>query len=182
MKLKAEILKPDNRYLTEGRVDKATGAFRRPVMEDLYDDMADFEFPAGVPADIAHQFGLAKSAYLYSWFDYELVTLAEEHAYTVLEMAIRRRAKIENTGMDEKTGMRGAIDHARARGWLSDADYGEMPTGGTPIPFLHMLPVMRNDLLHGNARLYAAASFQMLETIFEMVVKLFPPQATVPAP
>lgn len=175
MKLKADILKPDNRYLNEGRVDKVTGKFRRLVMDDLYDDMAAFEFKPHVPPDIAHQFGIARSAYLYSWFDYEMITLAEEHAYTVLEMAIRRRAKLDNTGMDEKTGMRGAIDHARARGWLSDADYGEMETGGAPIPFLHLLPKMRNDLLHGNPRLSAAASFQILEITFEMVVKLFPP-------
>ena len=120
MKLKADVLKPDNRYLTEGRVDKATGALRRSKIDDLHDDMAAFEFPPHVPEDVVRSFNIAKSAYIYSWFDYELITVAEEHAYTVLEMAIRRRAKIENTGMSEKTGMRGAIDHARARGWLSD--------------------------------------------------------------
>jgi hypothetical protein len=174
-KSKENIVAPDARYLNEARIDPNTGAIRRPEIGDLYDDMAELSLPVGVPSALIRQFNIARSAYVYSWFDYEMITLAEEHAYTVIEMAIRRRAKDENTGMSEKTGMRGAIDHARAKGWLSDEDYGVMETGGEPIPYLTLLPVMRNDLLHGNPRLLAAASYQILEVVFGILIKLFPP-------
>ena len=174
-KSKEQMLDPDARYLSEARVDPITRAIRRPEIGDLYDDMAEFSLPASVPNKIIRQFDIARSVYVYSWFDYEMITLAEEHAYTVIEMAIRERAKDEKTGMNERTGMRGAIDHARARGWLSDDDYGAMETGGKSIPFLTMLSELRNDLLHGNPRLSAIATYQMLEVVFGILVKLFPP-------
>ena len=90
---KVDILKRDDRFFILQQDDPALGAISPLVIEDLYDDIAHLGLPASVPKDIAHQFDLARNAYLYSWFEYEMATLAEAHSYTVVEMAIKRRIK-----------------------------------------------------------------------------------------
>jgi len=171
---KGSILNPDERFANIVRGDPATGTFRFVTIDDMYDDMAVFEFSPSAPEEIVRQFNLARSAYIYSWFDYEMVTLAEEHVYTVIEMALRRRAKDENSGLSEKATMKPALDHARARGWLKDDDFGYLNTG-QQVPMLDMLVFMRNDLMHGKTHLYPNGSLTVMEMCFDIIVKLFPP-------
>ncbi len=89
---RTKILDPDSRfaYMVRG-VDPRTGP-NFVTIEDMHGDMDGLNFGSAVPDDIRRQFDIARNSYLYSWFDYEMVTLAEMHAFTAVEMAIRRRA------------------------------------------------------------------------------------------
>jgi len=171
---KSEILQPDSRFANTVRgFDRATGP-RFTTIQDMYDDVAGLTLTEVVPADIRNQFDLARNTYVYSWFDYEIVTLAEMHAYTVFEMAIRRRAQVENSGLKPKATMRVAIDHARKMGWLKNEDFGFVETGGTPFPVLDLVVMIRNDLMHGKPHLYPFGSLSALENCFNAIRILFP--------
>lgn len=100
----------------------------------------------------------------------------DERSYTVIEMAIRRRAKDENSCMSEKAAMRRAFDHARAQGWLKNDDFG-YTNFGQPVPMLDMVVHMRNELMHGTPHLYPNCSLTNMELAFDLIVTLFSPEA-----
>jgi hypothetical protein len=56
----------------------ADGAVRMMSIHDLYDQVAEIRLDPTVPADIAEQFDKARHAYVYSWFAYDLASLAEQ--------------------------------------------------------------------------------------------------------
>ena len=78
MKPREAILTPDTRFQTMAAGIDATGSIRMMAIEDLHDQMAEIKLDALVPADIAEQFDRAKHAYVYSWFAYDLASLAEQ--------------------------------------------------------------------------------------------------------
>jgi hypothetical protein len=149
------------------------------TIEDMHGDVAPLNLSDSVPSDIRQQFDIVRNAYIYSWFDYEMITLAEMHAYTVLEMAIRKRAKDESSGLNPKATMQKAINHARTNGWLRDEDFGYVNAGAAPLPVLDLIVMIRNDLMHGKPHLYPAGSLTGLETCFDAIQTLFP-QMTKP--
>lgn len=73
--------------------DNVTGERRPMRIEDLHDLVGGLMLNPAVPKDIREHFDTARSAFVYSWFDYSFVTLAEQHAYAVLEMALRDRIR-----------------------------------------------------------------------------------------
>lgn len=170
---KNDILKPDDRYkLIVRSFDPKTGP-GFVTIEDMYQDMAGLELGASVPGDIRSQFDIVRNTYLYSWFDYEMVTLAEMHAYTIVEMAIRRRVAIEKSEMKPKATMQAAINHARKKGWLNDEDFGHLTVGAQPIAVLDLMVIIRNDLMHGKPHLYPAGSLNGIAICFKVIRALF---------
>jgi hypothetical protein len=141
------------------------------VAADLHALIAGIEVSASAPAVIRQQFDLARNAFVYSWFVYELATLAEKHAYAVVEMALREKTRLM-TGMDtEKRGLRNLIQEAEKHGWLRRADFGE---SGRPIHPLDAVVRLRNDLAHGSDRLMPTGSRDMIELCAEIINQLFP--------
>ena len=65
----------------------ANSTDRAMCIEDLYGLMEGLELGPAVPAVIRHRFDVARNALVYSWFEHELVTLAEQHSYGVVENA-----------------------------------------------------------------------------------------------
>ena len=88
LKTKALLLEPDPRNDLV-IVDVATGAQRPMRIDDLHSLVENIELSSSVPPAICHQFDVARHAFIYSWFEYELVTLAEAHSYAALEAALR---------------------------------------------------------------------------------------------
>jgi hypothetical protein len=159
---KVDILKRDERFFILQKDDPALGAIRPLVIEDLYDDVAHLGLPASVPKEIAHQFDLARKAYLYAWFEYEMATLAEAHSYTVVEMAIKRRIKDDPSGEKPKQmGLQAAINHAREKGWLDIQDFEYLSFGE------------RKSFL-GKPHLSLDFSVMQMELCHKIIVALFP--------
>jgi hypothetical protein len=80
-----DLGKPDPRYMPGSPADH--------VIEDLHALMQPLELLPSVPDDVLWQFDTARNAFVYSWFCYDLVTLAEMHAYGPLENGLRIRAE-----------------------------------------------------------------------------------------
>jgi hypothetical protein len=79
-----EILQPDDRHNDFVRYNPTSGECRQISMADYHAWMADAALPDNVPAKIREQFDKARFAFIFCWFEYELSSLAEQHAYATL--------------------------------------------------------------------------------------------------
>lgn len=171
---KADILKPDERFAHMVRgIHPQFGPI--PVtIQDMYADVEGFTLASAVPEDVRKQWDVGRNAYVYSWFEYELMTLAEMRAFASFELAIRARAKLDNSGLKGRATLKPAVDHARDMGWLKDDDFGYVPTGAASVPFIDAMVMQRNHLMHGNPYLYQHGTLTAFEFCFEAIGKLFP--------
>lgn len=114
------ICEPDERFQYLSVHDQAAGLTRPLCAGDLYNEVVPIELGSTVPAEIRSQFDVARNAYLYSWFAYDLAMLAEQHCYIVLEMALRYRANSE--GLSRDRTLKPYLQLAIKRGWLHEDD------------------------------------------------------------
>ncbi len=85
------VCDPDPRTHTFVKLDLTTGKDRRKVIEDQYEAIACFVLNDAVPKNVAIHFETAKNLYLYAWFVFRFYPVAEQHALTSLEFALRER-------------------------------------------------------------------------------------------
>jgi hypothetical protein len=166
------IYEPDDRFRHLSFHDQAAGHIRPLCAGDLYNDVSPIELSSAVPPDVRNQFNVARNAYLYSWFVYDLAMLAEQHSYIVLEMALRHRAKSE--GLSRDSTLKPYLQLAIKRGWLRKEDL-DIPgvSGSHPMSFLKELPKLRDSLLHGNVRLSPEFTLIMMKKCAELINKLY---------
>jgi hypothetical protein len=141
---------------------------------DLHDLVQPFELGSDAPLEIRQQFDLARNAFVYSWFTYDLATLAEQHAYAVLEMALRRRQEAQ-ADLPKRRGLTALLKVATEQGWLRHAEFEvswPSPTG--KMSFLNLLPLFRNELAHGSTQLFPQGSLKALRICAVIINKLFP--------
>ena len=133
-----------------------------------------------MPEDIRDQFDKARHAFIYSWYSYDLATLAEQQSYAVLEMALRERYRAETPQASDRPSLAKLLKIAQDRQWLNRDEFAVPSMSGAPgITFLlDMLPMLRNELAHGSTRLLPAGSLDMMRLCFEVIRKLFPPPAS----
>jgi hypothetical protein len=119
------------------------------------------------------QFDVARNAYVYSWFVYDLVILAEAHCYIVLEMALKHRAKSE--GRTRGLVLKPYLQLALKQGWLrkEDLEIAGPPTA-RPMSFLVELPKLRDRLLHRDLHLSPDFTLLMMRKCAELLNKLYP--------
>lgn len=168
-----ELLRqPDERFThTAGGFD--TRGNPRPLeIEDLYDLVRRLEFGPAVPDAIRREFDNARHAFIYSWFVYDLATLAESHSYGVLEKALEFRAQRE--GRSARRGLRKRLDDAVTWVWLDEKQYEVQSPNGKPGSQLDFLCRLRNDLAHGNTHLVPSGSLQVMNLCYEIISTLFP--------
>jgi hypothetical protein len=72
LKALENLKKPDLRYIAGSPLDSVIGQ----SIEDLHGVMRPFELNLSVPAEVRWQFDTARNAFVYSWYCYDLVTLA----------------------------------------------------------------------------------------------------------
>ena len=117
-----------------------------------------------------------RDTFLYAWLSYDLATVAEHYAYAVLEMALRVRLASEDGVANDGRGLKGLLEEAFRRGWLSERDYQlqAMP-GAKPLCQLRDVVVrLRNSLSHGDIHRFIQGSELALETCRDVINKLFP--------
>lgn len=169
-KAKTSILEPDERFRNMAGISSdglSVGQFK---IEDLYELVSPLNLHEKVPKEIKDQFDQARNAFLYSWFAYDLVTLAEQQSYAVVEAAIKCRAKEAGTGLNEKTGLRGCIDHAVAKHWLKKDEFNN---ANNNLSGLDILVLMRNELMHGRTHLIPNGSLTMMTLAHDVICALF---------
>ena len=123
--------------------------------------MAQINLEVAVPAEIREQFDKAKNTFVYSWYVYDMATLAEQHAYAVVEMAIRER--IRELGVRPPRGLKKLLKEAARCGWLNDQ----------ATHLIDLLPHMRNELVHGSASLNPFGSLDMIRVCAQILNDLY---------
>jgi hypothetical protein len=182
LKPPSAILDPDIRFNTMASGFDETGAVRWMSINDLYVLVEPLELDPAVPADIREQFDKARHAFIYSWFAYDLVSLAEQQGYQVLELAIREKLPdSERKKADEEHwGLGKLLKRAVAHRWLVRSDFEVPPAypGGPKLCFLDVIATIRNELAHGSRNLFPNGSLEMLKLCVEILNRLFQAEKT----
>jgi len=94
-KLLEEILKPDRRQLAYTFIDPVSGQMRPRVLADHYTLIAGFTLVGTAPDKVRVHFETARNLLLYAWFAYRFIPVAEMHAFSTVEMALRLKLGYE---------------------------------------------------------------------------------------
>src|SRR5581483_3366972 len=143
----------------------------RPMeLADLYAMVEPYQLIPSVPDQVRDQIDAARHAFIYSWFCYDLATLAEQHAYGALENGLRLKAWKANK-MPKRRGLAALLKCACENGWLnkSEFDVPNMPN------LLDAISGLRNHIGHGTPHILPSLSQEMLRVCIEILNKLYPP-------
>lgn len=80
---------PDVRQLAFVTVDGDANGYRRVTAADLSSQVACYPVNSSVPQDVRVQWDTARNLWLYSWHVWYFHAVAERHALSTLEMALR---------------------------------------------------------------------------------------------
>jgi hypothetical protein len=173
------VLETDPRYQTTV-VEESDSTLRYMTLADHHGQVASLNLHVGVPGDVRDLFDVARNAFVYSWFAYEMATLAEHHVFAVVERALRARLLDGTTEQTRRKKIEGAglewlLDTAKGRKLIRHDDF-RLPPMYPDEPVLNMLPVLvriRNDLSHGRWHLYPEGSVTVLEYCAELLNRLY---------
>lgn len=149
MKPLESALSPDERFAIFMAPDP-DGGFRSSTFEDHYALVALAALPPGAGELVARLYARAQNCFLYAWFDYEMMLLAQGQAFAALEVALKERL----ARLPEREGLRAFLKAAVSEELIS-------PPSGNPRgapddwPSLHdMLVNLRNDIMHGSSQVH----------------------------
>jgi hypothetical protein len=130
------------------------------TLADHHAAIAEITISPGAPEDVTRVFGWSLNVMLYSWFDYELSSVAALQAFAALEMALRQRLKV-------KTSFRGLLEKAVSQEIIPPF-LGNIKTDIA-------ISTLRNDLAHGSANIFGPAMIlDMLQRCAELINFLYP--------
>jgi hypothetical protein len=189
-----ETLKPLNKILEpDGR-----NRYRNITLPALHAIAADITLHPSVPEPVQDQFTIARNAYLYSWFFYPFQAPALLYSILSIELALQIRVKEANPDMfsgDREPTLFPLLRYALQKRWIVDsgfdievmADFQTTEKIAKQFPnipvdqrysynLLDVLPMLRNDLAHGNYML-APGMGPLLMRGAELINQLFPKAA-----
>ena len=138
------------------------------TFEHHYKEVEAVTISATAPVEVIDAFDRARNAFLYSWFVYELGSLAEMQGYSTLEMALRIRMKIRPG--KKVSGLSYLLNDAIAQGIVTDSQ--SHFEGG----IAYFISKMRNTWGHGTDNLLdPSATIQALRLSADLINQLFPP-------
>jgi len=109
------VFAPDPRNTLFAKVNLTSGAISPMGLADHHDAISAYILHDGVPEGISIQFETVKNIYLYAWFVYRFFTIAEHHAYSCLELALRERLTNEIASGElgsKRPGLRRLLSYA----------------------------------------------------------------------
>lgn len=118
--------KPDSR--NESFVRLTENGPRPITIEDQHRSVVRLVLHDGVPEGICIQFETTKNLYLYSWFVYRFYPVAQHHAYTCLELALREcfEAAMLVAGEPKREhgpGLKQLLTYAIEKGFLKNENF-----------------------------------------------------------
>ncbi|HKQ56399.1 MAG TPA: hypothetical protein VJY35_00910 [Candidatus Eisenbacteria bacterium] len=174
-------------------------AFRSGMtFETHWQDIVAFALHDGVPGVVRVHFETARNLLLYSWFVFHFHQAAEMHAYSSVEYALRKRARLGTREFGP--GLRGLLERAVSEGWIRDDGFRHVRRiaeqrardnqesaliGGEPdspesqtlqsyVQILgDVLPALRNKLAHGSAMMSPTGK-RTLAICCDLINQLFP--------
>ena len=165
-----ELTQIDESHILLGQV---TG--RTLNLNALYRAVEAIELAPAVPEEIRGQFNVARNMALYTYFFYALAPEVQLKTFTVIELAIRRRA-----GDPKGKTLRPLLKLAVSAGWICDAGFRHIEKPLSQNPYCHSLidalPAIRNDSAHGSTSL-TPDTVWYLERCADLVNQLFSSQS-----
>lgn len=175
---------------------------RAMTVEDRWNNVTDVRLHDGVPTTVCIHFDTARNLMLYSWFVYRFQPVAEMHAYSSLELALKIRAGVPVKNRKKRPLTLGPLlARALSEGWIRDEGFrhyrraahrraelereGAIQAGREPAPSLDTatqryvrivckaLPSLRNNLAHGSPSL-APSGLSTLGLCCDLINQLFP--------
>lgn len=151
---------PDPYYSGEAGIIGST-------LEMLHEDMRKLELPASVPEGVKRCHDGIRNAYIYSYFSYDLLTLAASQTFPCLELALRLRVGSQLEGRVDRKGkpmppamLRELLDAALKQGLISG-----------DISWINPL---RKMFAHGSETVLNAPMFlDPFEAVTTMIAQLF---------
>ncbi|MDE3109816.1 MAG: hypothetical protein KGL02_07740 [Acidobacteriota bacterium] len=149
-----QILRPDSRFETLVRLDFETGNVRQLTLKDHYDIIAEIELTDSLPEAVRMQFDKARNAFLYAWFDYELLNVAQGFAYAATEFALRVKIAGSDTQLPRSPGLKRLFKQAIMNGWVTDEGFRRVSKreiqNGYTAQLPNILSYLRNEFTHGS--------------------------------
>lgn len=191
-----EIEKSDPRTHAFVIYDETLGDYRDKEISDVHKRLEEIQLEDYVPQEIRDHFITSKHLVLYSWYVYRFNAVADLHAVTSLEYALKIKSRKEGMGLAR------LIAHAVENGWIEDADFSihrhktkirkeerqqihgilgvELADTDNPIDgeytsiLSKSLPFLRNDYAHGSSTI-GPSSYSKLTIVAEFINKIFMP-------
>jgi hypothetical protein len=98
------MLKDANELRSPDPYFSGAAGFVGSTLEALHDDMRKLEVPAFVPEGVRGCHDAVRHAYIYSYFSYDLLTLAAAQTFPCLELALRECIGVRFVGRTNKKG------------------------------------------------------------------------------
>jgi hypothetical protein len=144
------------------------------TLEQLHQDMRELGLPAYVPDSVRRSHDAIRNAYIYSYFSYDLLTLAASQTFPCLEYALRLRIGSQFEGrLDRKGKLRPPVmlaellEAAKDQGLIS-GDIG-------------WINPLRKMFAHGSDTVLNAPMFLTpFQVVTAMIVELFDPAKPSP--
>ena len=164
------VTTPDPRYAS---MSGPSGMFPM-TLADHHEAIAEIVISPNAPEDVRRVFGWSLNIMLYSWFDYELSSVAALQVFGALEMALRQRLEKSERVKKRQTEkgditLKPLLDIAIKEGFL--------PTELCNHPFLEGIPHIRNTLAHGSPMIVGPAMIPVLQRCAELINFLYPTPA-----
>jgi hypothetical protein len=140
------------------------------TLEQLHQDMSRLELPGYVPDSVRRCHDGVRNAYIYSYYSYDLLTLAAAQTFPCLELALRLRIGDQFEGRVDRKGkarppamLPELLETAKAQGLIS----GE----------ISWINPLRKMFAHGSdAVLNAPIFLSPFEAVTSMIVEIFEDQ------
>ena len=149
--------------------NRETGTSRDRTLRDHYSGIESITLMQSVAESVREQFDAARNLFLYSWFVYNFVPIAQLHAFSSVEYAIRIKS-------GKPLMLRAGLELAIKEQWIEDSGFRyyninvrhDMPGDDTPPAsspdakdiqayckiLSDSFPYLRNELAHGNLMTY----------------------------
>jgi len=138
----------------------------------MHEYLANEVLNEDVPDEIRGQFNVAKNMALYSYYFYALAPEVQLKTYTVIEHALRIRAKPQ-----KKMMLKALINHAVSQRWITDAGFRHIDTPNSDNKWcksmVDTIPSLRNSKAHGSTMVVGSCLFH-ISSCADFINQLFP--------
>lgn len=143
-----------------------------PSLKGMHQYLFDERLNEAVPEEIKSQFNVAKNMALYSYFFYALAPEVHLKTYSIIEHALRLRAR-----PPKRTMLKALIRQAVSQGWISDSGFRHIkspsPDNDWCKSMIDVIPGLRNSQAHGSNMLVGDC-LHHISTCADFINQLFP--------
>lgn len=182
-----QILEADSIWRGFVLYNRETGIKRERTLHDHYSAIEPIQLVTTVPQSIQEHFNTARNLLAYAWFVYSFLPVAQMHAFSSVEYAIRVKS-------GKKLMLKKGLELAIKEHWITDKGFRyfkvkqQDPEGSLPDArssdsedvqayckiLSDAFPYIRNELAHGNPMIYPGGLVE-LAICADLINQLFTP-------